>query len=190
MVYILFLLCVLVNFRWWGWNVVDNLYFLTLLAGSCQMRFSEALAVFRECYFDNRSLVFDAWQINLSFMQADELPYKHQSDTTSCYFGINSIAATEMKFEQFLLFVGRDADSCVSDFHAPWVRCFWNENLYISIFRSIFQCVRNDVLKDRFHLFFIKPYVHIPEITFISEVDMFDVGVLLERIEYFIHKRV
>ena len=55
---------------------------------------------------------------------------------------------------------------------------------------SIFQCIRNDVLKNRLHFLFIKPYIHRPEITFISEVDMFDVGVLLKCIEYFIHKRV
>ena len=43
--------------------------FLTLFAQCCQMCLTETLAVFRERYLDNRTLIFHTRQINLTFMQ-------------------------------------------------------------------------------------------------------------------------
>ena len=135
MIGILFFMNILVDA---GRHVGGTCYLLPALAWCCEMCFMETFAVFRERYLNHRSLIFHTRQINLAFMQPDKFPYQHQSDTTSRHFGVDGIAATEMKFEQLLLFAGRNTNSRILHFYTPRIIAFGNENLYVTVFRCVF----------------------------------------------------
>lgn len=67
----------------------------------CQVCFMKVLTVLRKTYFDRRSLMFHAAQIDFTFVQMNQFPYKHESDTTSGYFRVDRIASRKCILNNF-----------------------------------------------------------------------------------------
>ena len=53
--------------------------------------------------------------MDFSFVKVYQFPYQHETNTATCHFRIDGIASPEMYFEKLLLFICRDADTCIGD---------------------------------------------------------------------------
>ena len=123
-------------------------------------------------------------------MQPDKFPYQHQSDTTSRHFGVDGIAATEMKFEQLLFVRWQEYQFPYPSLLHSTNHCFRKRKSVRYRFPVCILMRSKLYFQDRFHLFLIKPHIHIPEIAFICKVDMLDIGVRLECVEYLSHEGI
>ena len=133
---------------------------------------------------DSTALAFGALNVYFSIVQAYQLPHQHQTDTASRYFGVDGICSTEVHLEQFSLFFGGNSYSIIFDFQSPGTFHVINRNEYIAILGSILQSIGYDIFQDRVHLLFVEPYIHVAEIAFVSESDMFYGGIGLEIVVY------
>lgn len=82
-----------------GRRHVGHLLCAEFTGTGCQVCFMKCLSVLPKTYFDRRSLMFHAAQIDFTFVQMNQFPYKHESDTTSGYFRVDRIASPEMYFK-------------------------------------------------------------------------------------------
>ena len=105
-------------------------------------------------------------------------------------FELMALLTSEMHFEKFLLFGSWNTYSRIFNLYIPVVFCSGSEDMYITSFGCIFQGIGYKILQDRIHFIFIKPYIHIAEITFISQADTFHFGIGAEDIYQFLHIRV
>ena len=99
-------------------------------------------------------------------MAFDQFVGKQHTDAASCDLQIDGIISSEEAFEHFLLFIGRDSDSCICNSDEPMTFIFLSLHSDIAPLTGIFQGICHQVTDDGIHLISVQPYFLAFKISF------------------------
>ena len=77
---------------------------------------------------------------------------KQHTDAASCDLQVDGIISSEEAFEHFLLFIGRDPDSCICDSDEPVAFISPGLHSHTASLMGIFQGIAHQVPDDGVHL--------------------------------------